>query len=251
MPRPRYVFAQQVPWGDGWSTIGDEVPDEPGRDYGTMERAGQIVRVPQRQEEQMNDKEQERPPTHLEQERQAGDRGLVTTVPPVPDAEEAAAGVQDADHRGTGSPTRADLPALAARRQAEQEALGQVPVPPTADQQRDAGQRPATQPEEQTAQQQAGAAPQDVGASENRGPVSPADAEADQATREGRDQAAAAPEPGEPLPPLVGPGSGQPQEAREENPPATGGDAPQGGMAEDDAFAGGKDAGDRADEPRD
>lgn len=215
-----YYFAQDVPWGDGPpKKAGSLVPmGEQGRDYNLMERVGLIVKVPRVVETAMGDQDKaggpSAPATGLEEERARGDRGLVTTVPPVPVVEEALAGVVDVDHAGTGNPRPEDLEGLQQARAAEQEAAAKVERPLSADEQAERGQRPAVQPDEQTAQQAAGAAPQDAHAAEERGPVTGEAAAHDAASRQARDQAPASPTPGKAAAPLVGPGSGEEAKAK-------------------------------------
>jgi hypothetical protein len=198
---PKYVWVRSVPFGDGRATPGEVYEPELGRSLDAMLAAGDVAAIPDvalsaEEREAMAKKAEETEaarragtdPTHVEQERQAGNAGIVTTNPPVPDVEEAAAGVQDADHAGTGAPTRGELPALAEARKAQQEAAAEPPRPLTADEQVGQGIVPATQPGEQVEQARE-IAPQDVQRAEDAGPVTPEQVEADKATSARRDAA--------------------------------------------------------------
>lgn len=194
---PRYFWTQSAPFGDGRSVPGEEYFPEPGRDLNLMKRIGQLSEMPDPPKDPSmaeQDKPQDQP-TPVDQERQAGNKGIVTTHPPVQDVEEAAAGVQDADHAGTGSPTRDNLGPLQERMRPFIEAATDPGRPLTADEQVEQGLIPATHPGEQAVQGQR-RSPLDDQRAEDPRPATPVKAEADKATAETRDQVVEDPEPG-------------------------------------------------------
>lgn len=156
-----------VPFRDGFSTPGDVYEPEPGRNLDAMLTGGDIVEIPDiaLSPEERDEMAKKNPaaggtepvPSHVEREQQAGLKGIVTSNPPVPDVEEAAAGVQDLDHAGTGAPTRDDAEALAERQRAVQEAAADPPRPLDADEQVKQGETPASQPDQQLDQASGGA----------------------------------------------------------------------------------------------
>lgn len=227
---PKYVFTRAVPFGDGLSTPGDVYEPEPGRNLHVMLSGGDLVEIPDvaLSPEEREAMAQKKPaaggtdpaPSQVEREQQAGMRGIVTANPPVPDVEEAAAGVQDLDHAGTGAPTREDAGALAERQKPYQDAATEPPRPLDADEQVKQGIAPATQPDQQIeqARQQA---PGDLQRAESARPVTPEDREADEASAPARDAAKPADQAGAAI---VGPGDApEPEEEKE------GDEKPRGG----------------------
>lgn len=130
MPGEAWEVARpDLVWGERPLKVGDPFPGGwAGVSYHMLVAQG-FIRPARPKEAAMaeDEKNQERGPTAAELEQQAGAKGVIGSNPPVPDEQEAAAGVDDADHAGEGSPTREELGPLEERQKAHQEAQGLTP----------------------------------------------------------------------------------------------------------------------------